>query len=758
MEKISLIFILILACGSDPTVASNPLDSGPDRQNSDADSEIPDSGAPVQDSKIPDVFVQDSEIPDVVENRDSESGSDSSVDASDGSLDDSSASDGSVNDSSVDAGSDHDGSDTDSGDANTDSPECITGTKCEDLTVFACVDNFWEEQHTCPYICDTGACKGICNPTEKKCNNKDVEICDKNGQWQPSTTCPYVCESGACTGECVPEDKDCSELVPQTCNSRGEWIDGSACPFVCANGICTGECVPTSKKCSDKIPQTCDSNGFWQSGAACTYVCASGDCTGVCVPNTHRCDGLKSQTCSPLGQWATDQTCPFVCTGAGNCTGECVPTSKDCQDDVPRTCDSNGFWQSGSTCTYVCLSGTCTGVCEPYDTRCSDEQIQTCNTLGEWGTPSNCDAVPGADSYCAGDVCTFDCNLDYDNCDENPANGCETNLNTDGNHCGYCHHSCCGGACGSGTCGVYDTDFIPYNHAYDVDSNNIYWAPWPGSELKQQSRIGNSLTLSSNQNYIAGVSVFGSNVFWGCYGTTPSTGGVFSTPKNGGLTTTYSINNGKDFLIATSTDIFHTRNDKADIWYIRQSDNFTSLVLGATLHDGSIASVTYRMPFVTDGTYLYATYVSYPSNQKPIVRTPIHGGPITIFANYPSTPGWYNYAGLSTDGTNLYYVSFIGMEPANAGIYKQPFAGGFATKLVGNGNTLNGTTATDGVNVYYASGTPREIRKIPVNGGVFTTIAYPPGTGFISDMKVANECVYWIASSDNTIYAVAVSP
>jgi hypothetical protein len=48
------------------------------------------------------------------------------------------------------------------------------------------------------------------------------------------------------------------------------------------------------------------------------------------------------------------------------------------------------------------------------------------------------------------------CNTGYGDCDKNATNGCETNLNADGNHCGTCSTVCRGNDhCSSGTCGEF---------------------------------------------------------------------------------------------------------------------------------------------------------------------------------------------------------------------------------------------------------------------------------------------------------------
>jgi len=779
MERFFLVFTLIVAtaCGTSATPPSGSKSGDPTSVTSGEtdDAEKPD------DTSTQDAGVLDS-ASEVLD-----SGSeplDSSVDAS---IEDSGtgASDTGIGDSGTDSGAIDAGSDTAT---DTSVPDCTTGTKCVDLKVFACVSGSWVEQSTCPYVCDNGACTGVCTPSDKRCNDKNLEVCDLNGQWEISTTCPYICSGTACAGSCVPDDKDCSGTTSRTCNNSGEWVNGSACPYVCSdgdctgvcvpttrqcdglksqtcsaqgqwetdqtcpyvcsgNGNCTGECVPTTKQCDGSTPQVCDGDGFWASGSACGYVCSQGDCTGVCVPETDRCEGKKSQTCNAQGQWATNQTCPYVCTGAGNCTGECVPESEDCQGDTPRSCNAQGQWISGSECPFVCLDGDCTGVCEPEDTQCSDEQIQDCNALGQWNTPVDCEAVDGAESYCETGECTYACKLDFDDCDSNPNNGCEADLNADPDNCGYCGHWCCGGACGDGTCEVYTSGIYPslgpwpQIDSYDVSQTDIYWTT--GTDLKKQSRSGGgTTTLVSGETNLRAVTVYESEVFW--TSDSPSTR-IYSLTTPEGISTFTSIANQ---LVVTSTDIFYAVGNRSVINYVLRSNNHVDSVMSGGLTNA------YAEPIVTDGTYVYAARQMYSSNQTPIVRAPIHGDTEAVFVDYsPTIPtAAYSFRHLAIDDANLYYVFYIGAEPASNGIYKKPLAGGDAVQLLSSSTSY--ALATDGLNIYYANSPPGpdSIQKISVDGGSATTLH--TGDNF-RDIKVVDQCVYFYG---NGVQAIAVEP
>ncbi len=93
-----------------------------------------------------------------------------------------------------------------------------------------------------------------------------------------------------------------------------------------------------------------------------------------------------------------------------------------------------------SGCTIGGVSAACNPPCgvgkECVGGTCYDEdscQVTGCN----------------AHSTCSGDNCV--CNSPWADCDGNFTNGCETDTNSSGSHCGSCNSNC-NGVCNSGTC------------------------------------------------------------------------------------------------------------------------------------------------------------------------------------------------------------------------------------------------------------------------------------------------------------------
>jgi hypothetical protein len=611
-----------------------------------------------------------------------------------------------------------------------------------------------------PCLSNNGGCGGVAyftctnNAGAAVCASKD--LCTANNGGCGSST--YF----TCTNN-VGSNPTCTDINECLTNNGG----CNAAFYTCSNNMgSAASCVPkdlcaTENPCSTSPVAACTNH----TGAASTCTCPTGFAgTGV-GPNgcadINEC--LGSNGCSPNAN-CNNTSGSYTCTCKNGFTGN----GTTCTDTNECSANTDGCTQL-QTCSNTAGSFTC-NACTAGSASCDGVDSNGCevNTNGDVNNCGSCGHVcpaVGGTATCNSGVCGIVCTGSHFNCDGQAANGCEVDVSNDPNNCGVCGHSCCGGTCGGGSCNLYDTGIIPANtNTYDVDANNLYWST--GQDLNQRPRTGGAV-LTTNQPSVQGLAVSGSDVFWDTLGTAANSyqdAGLFSRPVSGGVTTHYRTA-AYEFLIATSTDIFPIRSDWAVISDVKRSNNTETYLLSATLADGSMdASAYYKRPYVTDGTYLYATYMSYPTSQVPIVKVPIHGGPVTTFASYTSTvnpTSSTGYNGLSNDSTNLYYILFVPAEPTNTGIWKQPLAGGAATKLV-TGSGFSSTTATDGTNVYYADSNAKQIRKVAISGGSSSLLATitKVGGGSItfSGMKVSNSCLYWMNQDTGTIQSMSVNP
>jgi hypothetical protein len=86
-------------------------------------------------------------------------------------------------------------------------------------------------------------------------------------------------------------------------------------------------------------------------------------------------------------------------------------------------------------------------------------EVDLSTSVSHCGRCGNACVGANGTPMCTSGVCAFTCNDGFGDCDMNPANGCEVNLNTAQPHCGRCGNACpvpTGGSatCAGGTCGA----------------------------------------------------------------------------------------------------------------------------------------------------------------------------------------------------------------------------------------------------------------------------------------------------------------
>jgi hypothetical protein len=175
------------------------------------------------------------------------------------------------------------------------------------------------------------------------------------------------------------------------------------------------------------------------------------NCVGVDDPSF----GCASDTCAPCSVPYADA---IACV-TGKCAVATCQTGRDdcnkrgddgCEADLtdPKTCGS---------CTTACLQslvcvpgvgcqGTCPASLSPCGGTCADTQTSPTHC---GGCTTVCNGAPNAVGSCAAGTCTVSCNKGFDDCDKNPANGCEPMVPyyADGDGDGYGAGTMAGSAC-----------------------------------------------------------------------------------------------------------------------------------------------------------------------------------------------------------------------------------------------------------------------------------------------------------------------
>jgi hypothetical protein len=288
---------------------------------------------------------------------------------------------------------------------------------------------------TCKNGCENGKCKD-CKPdcTNKECGDDGCGgICGVCGD-NASCSSNYKCE---CIGNylnCNNDWKDGCEINKSNdlnncgkCNNKCTVLNGTP---KCENGKCAIEsCYSRYGDCDNKYETGCEEyldkvNRCGDCNTDCTklgwqhvseYKCSDGFnnffCNiSMCENNYANCDGILNTGCET--NISNDRMncgkCGFNCGQNTNCTeGKCycITDYGNCNNDWSDGCETSGVNSNNEKCGPECK------VCTNYT------------------------------QYCASGNCT-DCPQDYNDCDDNAANGCEANLKSDIFNCGSCGINC----------------------------------------------------------------------------------------------------------------------------------------------------------------------------------------------------------------------------------------------------------------------------------------------------------------------------
>ncbi len=391
----------------------------------------------------------------------------------------------------------------------TSDADCAAGTEC-DPTTAECVPGCGTST-TCP----TGwkCCAQICsNPYSDPIN------CGYCSNACPASNATAQCLNGTCgIAKCNAGYADCDKQnsngceVNLTADSSNCGGCGTACTStqvckpagtsgtsattgVCGEASCTGawaNCDTTNPDCetnTDSNVQHCGSCAVACSTANGTPSCNAGVCTISCNSGFGDCnnnvnDGCEAtlsgnvNNCGACGAKCTNDHGSTVCSGTPPvCAPTCGAGFADCDGNPANGCeattttDINNCGGCGKACnlanaTASCTSSSCTvASCNPGYADCDGNPANGCEVnlqtnasyCGSCSTP--CSTTNGTPS-CSGGKCSITCAQGFADCDANAANGCEVNLNISVDNCATCGHICPDEAngtatCKSGVCGI----------------------------------------------------------------------------------------------------------------------------------------------------------------------------------------------------------------------------------------------------------------------------------------------------------------
>ncbi len=411
-----------------------------------------------------------------------------------------------------------------------DKDNCDHAQYCDGMNgAYACAPGCKNDQD-CNDGGDAGAGPLECDTMKHQCVN-----CLKDSE------CPLgkVCHSGMCVSGCNNMQKCPNPLAccTMTCvDTTTDYQNCGGCGKTCNNGwnCCNSMC---SNPANDAM--NCGGCGIVCTTPHGTPACVLRNCAiAKCDPGWADCDGSSLDGCE-----INTDTNVGNCGGCNNpcnlpnaspkCVGgmcqvaACALGFADCNMLPQDGCEVNVFGDVNNCngCGVVCAPanaspkcslGMCqVGACNPGFLNCDGIDANGCevNQLSDVNHCGSCNIKCSSQNgapACNNGVCSIQCNGGFADCNNNPADGCEVNLNVDNNHCGGCQTSCgnlaphtTSGACQNGMCVVTGCQ----NNFFDLDGQWGDGCECAGDGVgsscgnatgKGQLTIGQSINITGN--------------------------------------------------------------------------------------------------------------------------------------------------------------------------------------------------------------------------------------------------------------------
>lgn len=301
------------------------------------------------------------------------------------------------------------------------------------------------------------------------CPNVGIDCAPMDGQRHPGAV--EVCNEldDNCDGN-IDEGWDKNSDL-DNCGTCGTTCTATGGTAVCQMGQCGVACSGTLADC-DSDPTTCETDigSSMQHCGACNVACTSGaGATGAtcsagvcevtgCVGNLLDCNGVAADGCEvdPLTNVQNCGGCGITCSASGgapvcnqgSCEAACSSPFDDCDSD-PTTCETNLTTSTehclvcGNACTLT--GGATSATCGPTGCRvascsgtlvdCDGQFLNGCE-VDTTTDPNNCLGCgnvcyfgPNTIAGCSAAGCVnLGCAPGFADCNQNPADGCEINV------------------------------------------------------------------------------------------------------------------------------------------------------------------------------------------------------------------------------------------------------------------------------------------------------------------------------------------
>ena len=323
----------------------------------------------------------------------------------------------------------------------------------------------------------------------------------------------------------------------------------------------------------------------------------------------------------------------------------------------------------------------------------------------------------------------YACAPGYASCTSGTNDQCETNVATDGLHCGACGRACpVGAVCSAGTCG-------------------------PAATMLAQLATGSQTAIAVNATA----------VFW------ETSSGIQRVASSGGPTTTIA----SDAATCSSSTSFAVDDENLYYWTNNISQTGGAGLVKHSLTDGSTtvlftaATANGPCPLVAvDATHVYVASIAQSGSQTTVSvrQIPIAGGAPTTLGTFQSSGG--TLSGMAVSARDVIFGGFSDSGPASLRLV--PIAGGPVSALSVGNAYFNFFTA-DAANAYVVgSGCPCSgnsnggayvglpmgtVTRIPLDGHPATVLA--AFSGIVEGVAVDPQNVYW--TTDTTLWKVPLA-
>jgi len=326
-----------------------------------------------------------------------------------------------------------------------DCAKCGFGMSCR--THADCADN----------DCEAGKCALVCASDSANCDGNPGNGCetdlrtDLDHCGDCETPCSPAnasasCVSGACrVDSCVAPFDDCNGDAMDGCetNTKTDVAHCGACAAkpcaalngdaYCADATCGITCHENFADCDEAPGNGCERD-------VSRDISNCGGCGTVCTASPGKTAWCRKGQCG-------ETTCA---AGRGDCNGDPDddPAHGGCETDLKT--DEGSCGACGANCVVSfgepqCSAGVCSiKSCSPGLDDCNNDYADGCETntntdLGNCGSCGKTCSVANGSPSCVSGACTIkSCSGTNADCNNTATDGCETNTATSPTHCGAC--------------------------------------------------------------------------------------------------------------------------------------------------------------------------------------------------------------------------------------------------------------------------------------------------------------------------------